>query len=153
MMDWEQEYDKIYRYCYYKLSDENLAEDITQETFLRFLSSPNYANVSRKNQALPYLYTIARHLCIDEYRRVRPEELREDQAQNDPTDELLTSLAVRRALQQLGEEEQELILLRYVNEVPLGVLGKMYGLSRFALYRRLQKISQKLKNLLDQEGI
>ena len=41
-MDIEEQYDKIYRYCYFKLSNQQLAEDITQETFLRFLESNTY---------------------------------------------------------------------------------------------------------------
>lgn len=30
----EKQYDKIYRYCYFKLHNRHTAEDITQETFL-----------------------------------------------------------------------------------------------------------------------
>ena len=35
-MDIEEYYDKIYRFCYYKVQSKELAEDLTQETFLRF---------------------------------------------------------------------------------------------------------------------
>ena len=35
--DLDEQYDKIYRYCYMKLRHQQTAEDITQETFLRFL--------------------------------------------------------------------------------------------------------------------
>ena len=35
-MDIEEQYDKIYRYCYFKMYDDQIAQDITQETFLRF---------------------------------------------------------------------------------------------------------------------
>ena len=35
--DLEEQYDKIYRYCYYRVKDAHLAEDLTQETFLRCL--------------------------------------------------------------------------------------------------------------------
>ena len=38
-IDIGEQYDKIYRYCYFKLKNQYLAEDITQETFLRFLES------------------------------------------------------------------------------------------------------------------
>jgi len=34
-MDLEEQYDKIYRYCYFKVRHCQTAEDITQETFLR----------------------------------------------------------------------------------------------------------------------
>lgn len=65
-MDFEEQYDKIYRYAYYKMKQAEIAEDITQETFLRFLESDTYRNTG---QALQYLYTIARNLCMDEFRK------------------------------------------------------------------------------------
>ncbi len=36
-VDIEEQYDKIYRYCYFRLRSRQTAEDITQETFLRYL--------------------------------------------------------------------------------------------------------------------
>lgn len=33
----EEEYDRLYRYCYYRVKDRYLAEDLTQEAFLRYL--------------------------------------------------------------------------------------------------------------------
>lgn len=33
-MDIEEQYDKIYRYCYFKIFDKQLAQDITQETLV-----------------------------------------------------------------------------------------------------------------------
>lgn len=65
-MDLEEQYDKIYRYCYFKVHSRETAEDITQETFLRFFESRNYEDTGKP---LHYLYTVARNLCIDEYRR------------------------------------------------------------------------------------
>lgn len=65
-MDIEQYYDKIYRYCFFKVNNRSLAEDLTQETFLRFLNSDS-------RQPERYLYTIAKNLCIDEYRKNRYE--------------------------------------------------------------------------------
>ena len=65
-IDIEEQYDKIYRYCYYHLRDLERAEDVTQETFLRWFSSDTYRD---RNQLLHYLYTVARHLCADEARR------------------------------------------------------------------------------------
>ncbi|MBQ3009592.1 MAG: RNA polymerase subunit sigma-24, partial [Oscillospiraceae bacterium] len=66
MLDMEQQYDNIYRYCYFKLRHAQTAEDITQETFLRYWDRyhpmPNAL-------AIRYLYIIAKNLCIDEYRR------------------------------------------------------------------------------------
>lgn len=63
----------------------------------------------------------------------------------------LLSIALRTELDKLSEENRELVLLRYVNEVPAGVLCGLYGLSRFALYRRLQGINKILRIALGEE--
>ena len=73
----EEQYDKIYRYCYFKLHSTELAEDVTQETFLRYLE--HYSGVQTAS-AIKYLYTIARNLCADEYRKPKTEPIDESAA-------------------------------------------------------------------------
>ncbi len=157
-MDIEEQYDKIYRYCYFKLRQQHMAEDITQETFLRFLESATYRNTG---QALQYLYTVARNLCIDEYRRKACEPLPEDEegyhkgthdrTEPDMEERLLTSIVIRTALEELHEEERELVLLRYVNEIPVSVISRLFGISRFAIYRRTQTCLKALQDKLVKE--
>ncbi|USF26999.1 hypothetical protein N510_001933 [Firmicutes bacterium ASF500] len=115
-----------------------------EETFLRWFASDTYRDT---NRVLQYLYTIARNLCTDEYRRQRPVPFPEDihQQEVDP----LLSIALRTELDKLNAEDRELVLLRYVNEVPIGVLCNLYGQSRFSLHRRLSRILKVLKNALD----
>ena len=146
-LDIDQHYDKIYKYCYFRLHNRDLAEDITQETFLRFFASETYRDTG---QALQYLYTVARNLCIDERRKPKTEELPDSLLSNTEED-ILTSIDLRIALDKLSEEERELILLRYINEVPLSVMSRLYGMSRFALYRRIQSITKKLQGYMGKE--
>lgn len=51
----------------------------------------------------------------------------------------------------LRMEEQELLLLRYVNEVPVSDICSILKISRFSLYRKNMKILRKLKNILGEE--
>ena len=157
----EEQYDKIYRYCYFKLQKRELAEDITQETFLRFLESDNYHN---EGKALRYLYTIARNLCIDEFRKKPyqglPEEfdeagttgnsLHQGMVSSDLEEKVVASLAMQTALGKLKEEERELLLLRYVNEVPVSVICNLHQISRFSLYRKLKGLLKTLEKLLEE---
>ena len=53
-MDLEEQYDKIYRYCYFKVRHCQTAEDITQETFLRFFNKQLSLNSTR----LPVIYVL-----------------------------------------------------------------------------------------------
>ena len=141
-IDIDEQYDKVYRYCYFRVKNQYLAEDITQETFLRFFESSSYKDVGRP---LAYLYTVARNLCIDEFRKVHTEELKEEIVQDGFEDAVVEKENLQQAMATLSKEEQELILLRYVNEVSFADLSKMYGKSRFALYRELSKITSKLE--------
>lgn len=170
-IDIEEQYDKIYRYCYFRLRSRQMAEDITQETFLRYLEK--YQG-NTAEQALRCLYTIARNLCVDEYRRRSRERLQEAQraaggeasgvftqgileqkslGQENPDEYLLTNLAVRAAVAALEQDEQELLLLRYVNEVPVSTLAQLMELSRFAVRRRLLAVTKKFRENLKKEGI
>jgi len=148
-IDMEEQYDKIYRYCYFKLHHRETAEDITQETFLRYFEKYNCATAE---QTLKCLYTIARNLCIDEYRR-RPaaplDETMPDRSKEEQEEQILTSLAVKSALSQLKSSDQELLLLRYVNGVPVSALGQILGISRFAAYRRLLAAAKSFREKLD----
>ena len=154
-----EQYDKIYRYCYFKLQKREIAEDITQETFLRFWESKDYHN---EGKALRYLYTIARNLCIDEYRKKKYQSFEEgfNEAEgmgnsprsgavsSDMEERAVTSMAVRAALSELEAEERELVLLRFVNEVPVSVICSMYRMSRFSCYRKLKRILKTLQEKL-----
>ena len=54
-------------------------------------------------------------------------------------------MSLQNALQSLSPEERELLFLRYVNDVPLPVISGLYQISRFAVYRKLKGILQKVR--------
>ena len=148
-IDINDQYDKIFRYCYYKIHDRYIAEDLTQETFLRFLESPHYRDMGKE---LHYLYTIAGNLCKDAFHRRTAEELDENIADDkDYEDFILTNVALGNAIKNLPEEDKEIIILRYINDVPIGVLGELFGMSRFRMSRRIKGILRHLRQTLDRE--
>lgn len=147
-MDEKALYDKIYRYCYYRLGQVQTAEDITQEAFLRLWESREYRE---QGKALQYLYTTARHLCIDEYRRRKAQPLTlemEEQLLAPVAPEPELRLGLRQALETLPESERELLALRYASEIPMGELAKMLGISRFVARRRIMAALEKLRDQL-----
>ena len=147
--DLEEQYDKIYRYCYFKVRRQEVAEDITQETFLRFFERyGHYGNA----WTLQYLYRIAHNLCVDEYRRPATEQIPEELYEESREDEVVTRSLVKDALATLSEEEKELLLLRYVNEVPVNAICQILQISRFALYRKTKSALQKIRKEMGEEG-
>ena len=143
--DLEEQYDKIYRYCYFKVHQREAAEDITQETFLRFYERFGHYG---SDFTLQYLYRIAHNLCVDMYRKKGEAELSEEIAIEGHEEQVLSKVFIGEALEKLSEEEKELLLLRYVNEVPIAAMCKLYGISRFALYRKLKRVTEAFEALL-----
>lgn len=146
----DMQYDKIYRYCYYKVRDKHTAEDITQEVFLRFLDS----GYREQGKMLQYLYTIARHLCIDYYRgkdtvaRMSADDLSEMAGDSEFENTVAIRADIWRVMNTLSEEDREILLLKYANEETDAVICRVYGISRFTLYRRLRRLRKELKTVL-----
>ena len=145
-MDIEEQYDKIFRFCYYRVHNTDTAQDLTQETFLRFMNS----SYEERGEQIRFLYTIARNLCIDESRKAKMEELPEDYSDDgDGADDLIRKIAVNQALDRMPDEDRELLILRYMNEVPLSDICKIMGISRFALYRKLNSVKRDFIKLME----
>ena len=150
-MDIDEQYDKIYRFCYLRVRHRETAEDITQETFLRFLEHPQYHNTDK---TLQLLYTIAGNLCTDEFRKKTSASLSDtDASPVDVEDSVLSSYSLQQALQQLDSTDREILLLRYINDVPINVIGKLYSMSRFAVSRRLKRVLAALHDYLGKEEL
>ncbi|MBE6121795.1 MAG: RNA polymerase sigma factor [Erysipelotrichaceae bacterium] len=151
-MDLKEQYDKLLRYCYMKTKNSSLAEDIVQETFLKFWQSRSYEDTGKE---MAYLYTIARNLCMDEFRR--PSALDIDAhpelpaCRNTGPENVLDGLAVEEALAQLPEELREIVVMRYVNDISAADIGKVMGMSRFSVNRRLKEGLGILRKLLGGE--
>ncbi len=146
MLNLEEQYDRIFKYLYFHLHDRRMAEDMTQEAFLRFLGSRTYRD---ENRQLQYLYTIARNLCNQYYRDKTITYSLDEEADVPETDgfenSLLLRLSLQKVLESLLPEERELLFLRYVNDVPVPVISGLYQISRFAVYRKLKGILQKIR--------
>ena len=150
-VDINDQYDKIYRYCFLRVRHEETAEDLTQETFLRYLEHPHYNSVDK---TLQLLYTIAGNLCFDEFRKKKTIELTDTEVSADDVEEnVLFGVDLKQALNRLSAEDREIILLRFVNEVPVNVIAKLYNISRFALSRRIKRILATLHEYMGREEL
>lgn len=145
-MNLEDKYNKIYRYCYYRVRNKDIAEDLTQETFLRFFES----NYQEKGREMNYLYTIAKNLCINEIKNnvltLQNEEIADESVFDE---DLVEKIHIRNLLMKLPDDDREVLILRYMNGETVSDISKLLGISRFALYRKIQNAKKELKNMLE----
>lgn len=147
--------NRIYRFVYYLVGDEFSAEDITQNTFLKAWN--NLSNFSMDRGTFQsYLYTIARNLVIDGQRKkkiyslegmenvIETQENRENELWKDQASE-----KVHEALDGLEEDDRQIIILRFFEEMHFDeiaeVVGKEPGTIRVKVHRLMGILKQKLE--------
>lgn len=140
-------YPQILQYCRLHSPDLHTAEDMTQETFLRFFRTlPNYQHYGK---AANYLYVIAGNCCRDDWRRVRPLSLEEVPEPSGADMEALTQVCL--ALSQLPEEEQEVATLFFVQERKQTEIAKTLGIGLPLVKYRVRQARKMLRTLLGEE--
>ncbi len=102
------------------LGDQQLAEDIVQETFLRAWRYLSQHPETTAEEFRPWLYTVARRLVIDNLRarRARPPEFITDDlsrvvAVDNDIDSFVTADAIRDALRSLNPEHRTVLIELY----------------------------------------
>lgn len=137
----EELYDKIYRYCFYRLRNSASAEDITQEAFLKVFAQNTDINAA-------YIFTVAKNLCTDMFRRKQTAELPDDYPSEDFSDKSDTKIAVRTALEKLLKQHREILEMRYIADMSVNETAEALGISRFAVYRLEKAALAQMKKLL-----
>ena len=65
-----------------------------------------------------------------------------------PSQDMDTTLAVRQAVESLGDEEREVIILLVINGQSVSETAEIMGISRFSVYRTEKRALKKLRNIL-----
>ncbi len=147
----------IYRYAYRLLGDQNLAEDCVSETFHRFLTK--LTERKGPNQYLrAYLYRIAHNWITDFYRRPLPEDpgLPDVMPSTAKSPEELTSAhinseKIRKHILTLPAMQQQVILLKFLEEWDNQEIAKSINKSVGAVKAIQNRGFKKLKSLLEEE--
>ena len=137
------------------VGDYHLAEDVVSETYMRML-----AHIGTYTYRAPFrawLYRIAHNLAINAVRRERPvageEVLAQIVAAEDTPEQAVQQseerAALGRALLELTEEQQQVILLRFVAEQPTAevarTLNKSEGSVKQLQFRGLRSLARLLR--------
>lgn len=153
----------LHRYVTSLVGDYHLGEDIVSETYVQMLEHiAAYTYTGAPFRA--WLFRIAHNLAINAVRRERPvadEEVLEQIVDpgDDPEQALQQSqerAALRRALLELTEEQQRVILLRFVSEQSTAevarVLQKSEGSVKQLQFRGLRSLARLLGRLENSNG-
>lgn len=148
-------YSDILQYCAYHCLDQNHAEDLTQEVFVRF-----FARLSQyrcKGKTKNYLYTIAGNLCKNHYKKQRetpvPDDILAERGEMDTghEDSVAERLAMEDALTQLPPHVKVIIELYYFQELKLREIASILKIGLPLVKYRLRQGKKQLRKLLEKE--
>ena len=146
--------DAIFRFALVKVSDRERANDITQEVFMRFWQALRAGTVLQNDRAL--LYTIARNLIIDWYRKKKEsslDALTEEGFEAKGTDEVpilehAQTQEVLKVIHTLDEPSREALLLRFVEGFSPSEIAALRGETPNAISVRISRALAKVREQL-----
>lgn len=141
----------IYRYIYFRIGEQHDAEDLTENVFLKAWEAlPGYKQLGSPFSS--WLYRIAHNIVVDYHRKIKPVPVSsEDGLLEDQVDELTNTLRtvieaeqlreLAKAISQLNNEQQNVIILRFVEGLSHAeiaqIIGKNEGTCRMIQHRAL----------------
>jgi RNA polymerase sigma-70 factor (ECF subfamily) len=149
--------DTIYRYIYLRVGNAKDTEDLTEQVFLNAWEAlPDYEQ--RGKPFINWVYRIAHNVVVDHHRQQRPlpatplleEEQWECQQPTLLSQVILAEQAatLASAISELSEDQQQVLILRFVEGLPhaevADIIGKSEGASRVIQYRALAALKKLL---------
>jgi RNA polymerase sigma-70 factor, ECF subfamily len=164
-------FDKIYRYIYFKVGNKEEAEDLTSQLFLKLWNLVCEGGITDHKTFRSFIYTVARNMIIDHYRKAsqnrsfsiesKIEELNSINEEskgvcadipdsgNDleiQLDNKLSLEKIKEELFNLKDEYREIIILRYIEGLETDeiaeILKKTKGTIRVLAHRALKSLKE-----------
>jgi RNA polymerase sigma-70 factor (ECF subfamily) len=148
--------ERIYRFVFFRVDDQQTAEDITSQVFLKAWSNLDRFEFTR-TPYIAWLYTIAHNTVIDHYRTRKITTALEDVQLSQPDDaevvenqiDLTVEMkTIKVAMQNLTDDQQQVLHLRFIegmsNTEIAQQLGKREGAIRALQMRGLQALAKQL---------
>ena len=149
----------IHALTWRKVGDFHIAEELTQDTFLK--AYQKLATLKNPNQFAGWLYVIADRLCIAWHRKQKPpmkslettsgEEIEESSYRHYEDEQRREASVehrrrrIKNLLEKLPESERTVVTLHYLGEMTYKAISEFLGVSPNTVKSRLQRARNRLK--------
>jgi len=156
---YKSESDALFRYCFFRVSDHNIALDLTQEVFMRFWDSLIAEKNIHNHRA--FIFMIARNLVIDFYRKKKSTSLDAILDENEDhmfmagergnTRDIEMSSEARFIMDKIVELDpmyQQIMYLRFVEDLKPKEIAEMLNVSSNVVSVRIVRGLEKLREIV-----
>ena len=154
----------ILRYLYVRVRDQEGAQDLTQEVFVRVIKGIGGFEYRGEKSFLGWLYTIANNVLIGQARRKRAIstplddniELADPRGQDDVLS-IYDRVALQQAISQLTQDQQQVLTLKFFADMTNGeiasAIGRTEGAVKALQHRALLSLQQIMVREQQQESL
>lgn len=159
-------YARIFNYAYRRIKMREVAEDITSETFLKFVKSLPSFELKEGYHIDTWLYAIERNLIRDWFRKNLGRETLDLEEKFDKLYEPLlhdpfetfaseyVNKTVKDALNLLPEQYKEIIILRFYENKTIkeiaNILGKTEDATKVLQFRALKRLKEIIEEMINE---
>lgn len=160
--------DRLYAYIYYTVRNEELAEDIFQETFTKAIVTIQQGRYNENGKFPAWLTRIAHNLIIDCFRQEKQENLvSTDEEERNLLNNIRLSEGtieteivnhqilsdVRRLMKHLPDEQREVVQMRFYQNLSFKEIAEMTGVSINTSLGRMRYAILNLRRMAEKHGI
>lgn len=150
----------IFRYLIKLAGNYQIAEDLTQDTFLKVIKNIDKFELGGKAKFSTYIITIAKNCYIDEFRKgmrtkniyTIDESFEIEDINIDVENSVINKLHGLGIIDKMGslpEEQQVVIKLKYIEELTLKEIGEILNLEPKTIKSRIHNGITKLRRMLE----
>ena len=149
-----QMYQPVKNYVYYKMGDIQVAEDVTQDTFIKVWVRRREI---RQQTVKPLLYTIANNLCKNKFEHQQvvfefANSYKQNESIASPEFELELKEfndQLQRAIGNLNEKQRTVFLMNRIDGLTYKQIAENLGLSVKAVEKRMKNALTELKKTIE----
>ena len=161
--------DKIFNYIMYVVKDEDLANDLFQETYLKVITKMQNGRYTDTGKFFWWLTRVAHNVIIDYYRAQKSNRIVEPTKDNDLSNLNSNSVMdsnreselaneqvlrdVKKLMEALPESQREVVFMRYYQELSFKEIAEMTGVSINTSLGRMRYALMNLRKLTHQHGV
>ena len=161
--------DKIFSYIMYVVKDEDLANDLFQETFLKIITKMQNGRYTDSGKFIWWATRIAHNVIIDHFRAVKSNKITEQGKDNDLSKLSNNSLLdinreselaneqvmkdVKRLMDSLPETQREVVFMRYYQDLSFKEIAEQTKVSINTSLGRMRCARINLRKLTREYGV
>ena len=150
--------EPIYNFIFFKISHKEVAEDLTEETFVKVWDNLSKFKTQENVSFSAWVYRIAWNLTLDYFRKFNKESFLDPEIEihdvgssktaKDETEISFNQKLLAKALTKISSDQKDVVILKYVNDLSYNEVSIILDKPEWTIRQLHSRALQKLKVIM-----